>query len=385
MTIYNLSRKWFNFAFENISKVKPQHTSLYMFAIEHCNRLGWRKQFGFPTSLGMEYSGIATYKTYKKTLNDLVVFGFIEVVEKSSNQYSSKIISLIGIENENEKKNFSSLDKAIMNANNNDFALVVFTKALTKALTKAKPEALPIALTKTLTKALTEPLPKALTKALTKALPKARRMQDECKSSVYKPTILTNQQNKKDQQNKLTFKGDILKVVDTFLEETTPKKRKDFFNFLFKNSKFQFFLELKISEKSTKKILKKEKEKSSVIKEKEIQANDIANSKNEFLKILPTYFWQDEDDVFLKQLLVKLNHLMKQSGTKMTLTDTFYYYITNLPMYWRNKKMTMGNLSKNYNEIINEIKQNYDEKGKHKSDKNNTTRELEEFARNFGK
>jgi len=105
---YELSRKWFDFCFENPERIKPNHTAMYFFAIEHCNRLGWKRKFGFPSTMVMEAIGIKSYNTYIKTLNDLIDFGFIIILEKSKNQYSANIIAL--------SKN---------------------TKALTKALTKA--------------------------------------------------------------------------------------------------------------------------------------------------------------------------------------------------------------------------------------------------------
>ena len=54
LTGYDLSRAWFDFCFENPDKICPNHTALYFFAIEHCNRLGWKKKFGLPTTMAME-------------------------------------------------------------------------------------------------------------------------------------------------------------------------------------------------------------------------------------------------------------------------------------------------------------------------------------------
>ena len=54
MNSYELSRAWFNFCFENPDKVNPNHSAIYFFAIEHCNRLGWKDKFGFPSQMAME-------------------------------------------------------------------------------------------------------------------------------------------------------------------------------------------------------------------------------------------------------------------------------------------------------------------------------------------
>ncbi|RMZ60045.1 hypothetical protein D1632_10665 [Chryseobacterium nematophagum] len=110
MNIYDLSRKYWDFAFENPDKIKPNHTATYFFAIEHCNRLGWKEKFGFPTSMAMEAIGIKSYNTFIKTLKDLVDFGFIIMIEKSKNQYSSNIIALSNFNNAQHE----ALDKALI-------------------------------------------------------------------------------------------------------------------------------------------------------------------------------------------------------------------------------------------------------------------------------
>jgi hypothetical protein len=102
---YDLSRVWFDFCFENPEKIKPIHSAIYFFAIEHCNRLGWKKKFGFPSTMTMDALGVKSYNTYIKALNELVDFGFLEMVQKSKNQYSANIIAL--------SKFNKALDKAL--------------------------------------------------------------------------------------------------------------------------------------------------------------------------------------------------------------------------------------------------------------------------------
>ena len=111
MDIYKLYRIFWDFAFDNPEKIKPNHCAVFSFAIEQCNRLGWKDRFGLPTSLVMEATGIKSYSVYKKTFNDLVDFGFIDVVEYSKNQYSSNVIAL----KENCKAPDKALDKALIN------------------------------------------------------------------------------------------------------------------------------------------------------------------------------------------------------------------------------------------------------------------------------
>ena len=110
MNGYELSRKWFDFCFENPEKIRPPHTALYFFCIEHCNRLGWKERFGLPSTMTMEAIGIRSYNTFKKTLEDVIEFGFIDMVEKSKNQYSSNIIALSNFNKALDK----ALDRAIV-------------------------------------------------------------------------------------------------------------------------------------------------------------------------------------------------------------------------------------------------------------------------------
>ena len=106
MNGYDLSRKWFDWCFENPEKIKPNHTALYFFAIEHCNRLGWKKKYGLPSIMTMEAIGIKSHHTYMNTFNDLEEWGFINVIERSRNQYSANIIALSNFD--------KALDKALI-------------------------------------------------------------------------------------------------------------------------------------------------------------------------------------------------------------------------------------------------------------------------------
>jgi len=92
---YELSGAWFDFCFENPELIKPIHTAIYFFAIEHCNRLGWKKKFGIPSQMTMDAIGVRKHQTYIKGFNDIIEWGFFELIEKSKNQYSTNIISLI--------------------------------------------------------------------------------------------------------------------------------------------------------------------------------------------------------------------------------------------------------------------------------------------------
>ena len=141
MDIYSLSRNYWDYSFENPDKLKPNHAAIYFFAIEHCNRLGWKDKFGLPTTMVMEAVGIKNYKTYHSALIDLIEIGFIKLIEKSKNQYSANVI-----------------------------AIVNFTKANNKALTKA------------------------MSKHNTKHIPKQVQSNDSIDILIYFNTILPNYQ-----------------------------------------------------------------------------------------------------------------------------------------------------------------------------------------------
>lgn len=124
---YNLMRNFWDFAFENPEVIKPVHCALYAFAVEHCNRLGWKQKFGLPASMVLDAIGIKSYSVYKKTFDDLVDFGFIEVIQYSKNQHSSNVVAL----KENYKANYKAYDKA-----NVKHVTKQLTKHITTHLTK---------------------------------------------------------------------------------------------------------------------------------------------------------------------------------------------------------------------------------------------------------
>lgn len=114
MNGYDLSRRFWDYAFNNPEKIKPVHTAVYFFAIEHCNRLGWKEKFGYPTTMVMEAIGVKSYNTYVNALNDLVEMGFIQMIERSKNQYSANIIALSNFDKALDKAHDKALDKAFI-------------------------------------------------------------------------------------------------------------------------------------------------------------------------------------------------------------------------------------------------------------------------------
>lgn len=113
MNSYELSRCFIDWSFENPEKVKPIHYAIYFFAIEHCNRLGWKDKFGLPSQMVMEAIGVKNWRTYSAGLNELVDFGFIKMIEISKNQYSSNIIAIVKNTKAPTKADTKALDKAL--------------------------------------------------------------------------------------------------------------------------------------------------------------------------------------------------------------------------------------------------------------------------------
>ena len=110
MNTFELSRNFWNWAFENPEKINTNHSAIYFFAIEHCNRLGGKEKFGLPSMMTMEAVGIKKHQTYSKYFNQLIEFGFIKLIQKSTNQYSANIISLVYAMPKKDK----ALDKALV-------------------------------------------------------------------------------------------------------------------------------------------------------------------------------------------------------------------------------------------------------------------------------
>lgn len=95
MNGYNLTRNWFNYKFDNPGNMRAIHAEMYFYIIDLWNRLGQREKFGLPTDVTMQALEIGSYKTYKKTFEELVKYNFIIEISKSQNQYQSRIIALV--------------------------------------------------------------------------------------------------------------------------------------------------------------------------------------------------------------------------------------------------------------------------------------------------
>jgi hypothetical protein len=113
MNGYELTERWFSFVSENSDKVDCKHTALYLYIVELFNKRQWVEVLGLPTDYTMSVLNIGSYKTYKKTFDELVQFGFIKQVEVSKNQYSSTKISLVSASVKNTKASPKHLPKQV--------------------------------------------------------------------------------------------------------------------------------------------------------------------------------------------------------------------------------------------------------------------------------
>lgn len=110
MDWYSLSRRWFDFCFENTDRINTTHTAIFMFIIEQWNRFWQKEKFWLPAIYTMEALWIKSKTTYYNAFNDLIEFWFIEIIEKSKNQNTANIIK-IAI-SKNESAHMSALDSA---------------------------------------------------------------------------------------------------------------------------------------------------------------------------------------------------------------------------------------------------------------------------------
>lgn len=109
MNGYSLSKDFFEFSFENNDIVRPTHIAVYFWLIDLNNRLNWVDKFNVPSYYAMQSCCISSYNTYKKVLDDLESWGFVEVVKKSKNGSSPLVIRM----SKNDKVNEKSLSKSI--------------------------------------------------------------------------------------------------------------------------------------------------------------------------------------------------------------------------------------------------------------------------------
>lgn len=92
---YALSRQWFDFTAETSEMVNTIHTALYFWIVDLNNRLNWKDVIGLATDHTMNAIRIKSYRSYKKALDDLIRWGFLDLVGKSTNQHTCNQVALV--------------------------------------------------------------------------------------------------------------------------------------------------------------------------------------------------------------------------------------------------------------------------------------------------
>lgn len=92
INLFKISKAWFELSFED-HRITPTHTTLIFYCIDLNNRLAWVDNFGLPAIETSQALNIS-YNTFRKVLKELVEFGHIKIIKKSTNQYTANIISL---------------------------------------------------------------------------------------------------------------------------------------------------------------------------------------------------------------------------------------------------------------------------------------------------
>ena len=94
MNGYELTNMWYDFAADNPEKIKVKHHALFNYCVHLCNKLGWKEKFRLPTEHTKHILSITNQRTYSSALNELVEWGLIDMVQRSTNQHTANFISL---------------------------------------------------------------------------------------------------------------------------------------------------------------------------------------------------------------------------------------------------------------------------------------------------
>jgi len=138
MNGYQLTRRWFNFTFDN-TEAKVQHTAIYCWLIELNNRLGWKDEFTINTQFTMEGLSIGNKNTYLSALSDLENWGFIKTIRPSVNQNYGRVITLRCYDNDTavHTATTTAMDTALIQQNDgNDNGSVPIVKQVNQETTK---------------------------------------------------------------------------------------------------------------------------------------------------------------------------------------------------------------------------------------------------------
>lgn len=92
---YHLQNQFEAWKIHNQGKYKATHVALFTSLISLNNKLKWVENFGVPRDVTKMQSGISNGASYTKAFDDLEEFGLIKVIQKSKNQYTATVITLV--------------------------------------------------------------------------------------------------------------------------------------------------------------------------------------------------------------------------------------------------------------------------------------------------
>ena len=127
---YELTSSWFLFVAENSDKVECKHTALYLYIVEQFNKRHWVEVVGLPTDFTMSILNMSSYKTYSKTLSDLIDFGFVKMVENARNQHTSNKIALVKNAKADTKAVSKHIPKQVESSDQSTSSIIKLNKLL---------------------------------------------------------------------------------------------------------------------------------------------------------------------------------------------------------------------------------------------------------------
>jgi len=92
--MFQYFKAFWDWAEENPDKVNATNAAIYFHFLHIANFLRWKESFGVTAGQTMSALGIGSVKTYRKHFEELVESGLIQIVKRSTNQYSCHIIAL---------------------------------------------------------------------------------------------------------------------------------------------------------------------------------------------------------------------------------------------------------------------------------------------------
>ena len=103
---------FWSWAKKNKTKLSPNVLALYYYFLYLANDNEWAEQFDIYSQYAMNYTGMKSYKTYKKALDELEELGLIKFYRRSGNQFMCNSIGLVKLKNVGVVKNTKPLTKS---------------------------------------------------------------------------------------------------------------------------------------------------------------------------------------------------------------------------------------------------------------------------------